>query len=235
MDALGINFGFLLAQLINFGLFAGLAYALAWKPLVAFLDKRSEDIAKGLEDARVASEARANAEAEAKRIVEKARSEAQAIIAEARSSADERAKPIITAAEQEAEAIRQEARARAEEERIAALSNVRGQVVSLAMAAANRLIGESVKVDEKQRERIVTDFFATAATDIKGLSGNLVVTTALPLSDAERSNLEKSLGGKVSEWRVDPSILGGVIVRAGDKVIDGSVRSGLGAMSASLS
>lgn len=231
MDALGINAGFLIAQLVNFGIFAVLAYVMGWKPLLKALDARGEKIAKGLEDARVAEQARANAETEARKILDKARSEAQAIVAEARANADERAKPIVTAAEDEANRIRQDAAVRAEEARNSALSEVRGQVVALAIAAAQRLVGS---LDAKQQERIVNDFFTTAATDIQGLSGNLVVTTALPLSKDEQSSLAKKLGGTVTDWRVDPSILGGVVVRAGDRVVDGSVRSNLNSLQSSL-
>lgn len=231
MEALGINPGFLLAQIINFSIFAGVLYLFGWKPLLSFLDARSERIAKGLEDARVAEQARANAETEARKILDKARAEAQSIVAEARANAEERAKPIVTAAEEEANRIRQDAAVRAEEARNNALSEVRGQVVALAMAAAQRLVGPG---DAKQQERIVNEFFTNAATDIRGLSGNIVVTTALPLSESERSNLAKQLGGTVTEWRVDPAILGGVVVRAGDRVVDGSVRSNLNALQSSL-
>lgn len=232
MEKLGINLGFLIAQIINFLIVFGLMARFAWKPLMDFLDKRSESIAKGLEDAREAADARANAEADAKKILDKARADAQQVVAEARARAEESAKPLLVAAEKEAEKIRQDAQGRAEEERLAALKDVRGQVVALAIAAANKLIGESM--DKKQQEKIVNEFFSTASVQIKGLSGDLVVTTALPLTDSEQSKLAKSLGGNITGWRVDPSILGGVVVRSGDKVIDGSVRASLGSLAGSL-
>jgi F-type H+-transporting ATPase subunit delta len=55
------------------------------------------------------------------------------------------------------------------------------------------------------------------------------VTSALPLDDAERSEIAQALRrvtGKriILEERVDPSILGGVVARVGDTLIDGSVR-----------
>lgn len=56
----------------------------------------------------------------------------------------------------------------------------------------------------------------------------VVVTTAEPLEGGElrrvKSDLEKKLGAKVDiETTVDPQIIGGIIVRMGDKVYDGSV------------
>lgn len=58
------------------------------------------------------------------------------------------------------------------------------------------------------------------------------VTTAVPLSDGERQNLERSLsqaiGKKVTVIaHVNPAIIGGMVARVGGKLIDGSVRTKL--------
>jgi F-type H+-transporting ATPase subunit delta len=66
------------------------------------------------------------------------------------------------------------------------------------------------------------------------LSGILrpVVSTALPLDDGRvaeiKTALEKSTGKKiVLKVEVEPSLIGGVITRIGDKVLDGSVKTQL--------
>ncbi len=58
------------------------------------------------------------------------------------------------------------------------------------------------------------------------------VLSAFPLSDAEAERLKAALGRKFDkavqlESRVDESLIGGVLIRAGDVVIDGSVRGKL--------
>lgn len=58
------------------------------------------------------------------------------------------------------------------------------------------------------------------------------VTSATPLTDAEMTALGERLagmtGGRVDlSVQVDPAILGGVMVRMGDRLIDGSVRGRL--------
>lgn len=59
--------------------------------------------------------------------------------------------------------------------------------------------------------------------------GRVLVTTAVKLNDSERTNLiqqlEKKTGLKIQlEEKVDPAILGGMILMLKDKIIDGSVR-----------
>ncbi|MGH2614741.1 MAG: F0F1 ATP synthase subunit delta [Thermomicrobiales bacterium] len=58
------------------------------------------------------------------------------------------------------------------------------------------------------------------------------VTTAEPLNEAERDlvreKLEAMTGQKVElAIKIDPDIIGGIIIRIGDQVIDGSVRNKL--------
>ena len=55
------------------------------------------------------------------------------------------------------------------------------------------------------------------------------VRTAVPLDEEQRRRLAEALGratGKTVDLRVvlDPSVIGGVVARVGDQVIDGSVR-----------
>ncbi|HLI51738.1 MAG TPA: ATP synthase F1 subunit delta [Thermomicrobiaceae bacterium] len=58
------------------------------------------------------------------------------------------------------------------------------------------------------------------------------VTTAVPLTEKEQSELRDRLSkmvGKTIELRpsVDPNIIGGLVVRIGDNLIDGSIRTQL--------
>lgn len=65
------------------------------------------------------------------------------------------------------------------------------------------------------------------------------VTSAVELTSPERAQLEarlrKQYGDHLDlEYQVDPAILGGVILRVGDRVIDGSVASKLTALRQSI-
>lgn len=226
MERLGINGGFLLAQIINFLILFIAMAALAWRPLIRALEARRERIAKGLEDARLAEQARANAEREAQKLIDQRRAEAQKMVEEGRARGEEQARTVISDAQREAEEIRQRARAEAEEERNATLGEVRSQVAQLAVAAAERVLERSL--DDKTAHSVVADFFGKLPAEMKNLSGyDLEVTSALPLTDAEKQQIKSQTNANNITYKVDPEILGGLILRAGDQVVDLSVQSRL--------
>jgi F0F1-type ATP synthase delta subunit len=60
------------------------------------------------------------------------------------------------------------------------------------------------------------------------------VTSALPLTDAEQANVKQSLNVSTVNFKVNPKILGGLIVRVGDQVVDASVANQMSSMGDSL-
>jgi F-type H+-transporting ATPase subunit delta len=68
--------------------------------------------------------------------------------------------------------------------------------------------------------------------DLRNHVSTAIATSATPLEPAEVSaltgRLEQMTGGRVElDLRVDPSLLGGLAVQVGDRLIDGSVRGRL--------
>jgi F-type H+-transporting ATPase subunit b len=233
LEALGINLGYLLVQVLNFFILIIVLRAWVYKPIVNLLENRRKAIAQGLEDARIAAQARANAEQEAEQVMIKAQQEAAERIRESTERADEAAREIKTEAEGEAADIRHAAYADAEQAKTQALGELRGQVAALAIAAAQRIIGETL--DEKRQHALIDEFFSGVKTGkvtlIEGesLSGSSAeVTSALPLTSKEQDAVRNDIVGKIGSgasisFRVDPNILGGLVIRVGDKVLDGSV------------
>jgi F-type H+-transporting ATPase subunit b len=232
MEALGINLGYLFVQIIAFIVIYVLLTRFIYDPLISVLKERRTRIQKGLEDAEKAANARMNAEAEAEKVLQQARSEAQGIIEEARGRGEEVAAQVQADARAEAERIREDARTSAVEERNTQLAGLRSQVAAISVAVAQQLIGEAL--DEKRQQTLVNDFFAKVPAEAKSLSGSVEVVSAMPLSEAEQDKAKKEIGADNVTFTVDPAILGGLIVRSGDRVVDGSVRSGLGEISQRL-
>jgi F-type H+-transporting ATPase subunit b len=239
LEQLGINPVFLLSQIVSFFVLAFLLRRLAYKPVLDMLERRRERIEQGLEDARLAEEARANAESESRQILEQAHTEAQGIVAEARQQGEAEAAETIEAARSQAQAVLDEARAEAQAERDHLLSEMRGQIAALAIAAANQLVGEAL--DERRQMQLVAEFFSgvkagriKVADEVGELTGEeAVVTSALPLSETDRATyrtyLQTQLGAEANiEFKTNPAILGGVVLRVGDVVVDDSVVSKVG-------
>lgn len=243
MEALGINPGFLLIQIVNLVI----AYVVIAKwivgPIMGLLEKRRQALAQGLEDARVAADARANAEKEAATVLADAQAEAGKIVREATDRAAVAAKDVKSAAEAEAAKARESALAEVEGERNRILGDLRGQVAALSIAAAQKLVGEAL--DEKRQHALLGEFFSGVKSgkvivlddaDFKGESAE--VTSALPLTADEEAILKKDLLAKVGAqaiaFRVDPSILGGLVIKVGDKVMDGSVAGQLESLRSNL-
>jgi len=233
MEALGINLGYLLVQIYNFLIILVVLRAWVYKPILTLLDQRKRRIAQGLEDARVAAEARANAEAEAQKILAGAQQQANARVAEATQRAEKAGADVKVAAEKEAAEIIQKAREEAELERNRVLGDLRGQVAALAIAAAQKLIGETL--DKERQHALIDQFFSGVKSgkvqilEDEAVSGaSAEVTSALPLNESEQAAVKKDITSKLGgaadvAFRVDPSILGGLVVRVGGKVLDGSV------------
>ena len=243
MEALGINLGLIIVQIIAFAIVFLTLNAWVYQPLLNMMETRKQKIAQGLEDARVAAEARANAEKEAAKIVADAQAEAGKVVREATERAATAGKDVKAAAEAEAAKAREAAMAEAELERNRILGDLRGQVAALAVAAANKLVGEAL--DEKKQHALLDEFFSgvksgkVVVLDDAGFKGDSAeVTSALPLSKDEEASVKKDVLAKVGaqavSFRVDPSILGGLVIKVGDKVLDGSVAGKLEGLRQSL-
>jgi len=236
LNSIGINPIFLLAQIVNFAVLALLLRALLYRPITGMLDERRAKIEQGLEDARAAEVARTNAEAERQSILEAAHAEAQRLRAEANQQAEQAAAKIRADAQAEAVKIKADALSGLSAERDKMLSELRGQIAALAIAASNKLIGESL--DRQRQEALIADFFAQVPAEVRsglaGVAGEAEVVSAVPLTPDEQARVKHELALTQANFRVDPKLLGGLRVRVGDKVVDGSVAGQLEALHSSL-
>ena len=233
MEKLGLNLGFLLFQIFNFSIMVILLYAWAYKPIVRMLENRRNKIAQGLEDARIAGEARANAEREAEKILADAQAKANKVIRDATDRAEAASREVRASADAEISKEREAALVEVQQERDRILGEIRNQVAALAIAATQKLILETL--DEKRQHVLIDEFFSGVKSgkvvvlenvSVSGASAE--VTSALTLTQEENEIVKKDILTRVGSqatvtFRVDPSILGGLVVRVGDKVFDASV------------
>lgn len=159
MDALGISWQLLLAQIFNFLLLVVILRLTLYEPVLRMLDRRKERIAQSMRDAERVSAAAQEAEAEKAKVLDIARREAQEIRAQAARDTEKIAQEIRSRAEQEATEIRIRAQEDAQKQVSIALSDANKQIAELAILATEQLLGrELAKKDEQAR--FVSEFLA---------------------------------------------------------------------------
>jgi F-type H+-transporting ATPase subunit b len=159
---LTINLFWVLVSAINFLLLLAIVWTFAFKPLAKTLDDRKAAIEQGLKDAEQARRDRESAEAERVATLAEARREANDILARAQKVAQETRDSDIAATRDELERMRVRATAEIEAEKTRAIADLRGEVADLALAAAGRVVGETMS-DDRQR-RLVQEFLTSADT-----------------------------------------------------------------------
>lgn len=86
----------------------------------------------------------------------------------------------------------------------------------------------------------ILDYFDGQAKEYKKI-GVVKVATPLPLSAIQKSEIENKLLGVTGyeklemDYQLDQSLLGGIVIRIGDRILDNSIRSKMDAMSRELS
>ena len=148
---LTINLFWVIVAALNFLIFLAVIWAMAFKPLSAMLASRRERIEQGLKDAEQARRERESAEQARVALLVEARREANEIIGRAQRVAEETRDADIAATRAELERMRARATAEIDAEKQRAIGELRGEVASLALAAAGRVVGETMTSDREKR------------------------------------------------------------------------------------
>ncbi len=156
MEALGINLGYIISQIVNFTLLALLLYFVAYKPILRMLDERSARIKKGLEDAELASKRAAEMEQEFERRMGEARKEGQEVIAQATQMSEKARQDILDKAREESRAQVERAKEEIIRERELAMAELRQQVADLSLLISEKVIGATL--DEQRQRQLIAEF-----------------------------------------------------------------------------
>jgi F-type H+-transporting ATPase subunit b len=156
LEALGINLGYLISQIVNFTLLAVLLYFVAYKPILRMLDERSARIKQGLDDAEQASRRAAEMEQEFEQRLAEARKEGQEIVAQATQMSEKARQEILETAREEARAQVEKAKEEISRERELAMSELRQQVADLSLNISEKVIGEAM--DQQRQRDLIAEF-----------------------------------------------------------------------------
>ena len=118
-----------------------------------------------------------------------------------------------------------------------------GTVALVAFFANRQITADLVMERDRQLVQVAAMPAGTAVdlitTDVGGTTLDVSVITAFPLSDAIEDKLAASLKERlqrdvVLHSEIDKDLIGGAVIRAGDLVIDGSVRGKLARLAESM-
>jgi F-type H+-transporting ATPase subunit b len=158
MEKLGINWGLLIAQLVNVILLVWLLSRFLYRPILNMLNERTQRIQDSLRDAEQVKQQLANAKRDYDAEIAKARQEAAGVLAQAQERARVQEAEIIAQARQEAERLRAEAREQALQERDQLLREVKGQVADLVTLTASRVLGAELQA--RGHDRLIEESLA---------------------------------------------------------------------------
>lgn len=155
LDLFGVNGKLLLAQVINFGIIAFVLAKWVFKPLLAAMDTREQDIKTGLKNAEQAKRDREHAQESAKKIEREARAEAKEILAESEKQAKIAQAEQLVIAKEELDRLQKEAQMRAQAEHVAAMTQFRREAAELVLAATKKVANKTL--NESEHRDLVSD------------------------------------------------------------------------------
>lgn len=156
MSGLSINFFWVIATALSFIIFLNLIWRFGFDPIANILTVRKSRIDQGLADAVQARKDLEAGMAERDRVIAEARREANALVAASAQAAQQLREADIAATKAELDRMRVKAVADIAAERDHALADLRSQVADLALAAAAKVVAETM-TDPRQR-RLVEEF-----------------------------------------------------------------------------
>lgn len=145
----------LIGQAISFIFFVWFCMKFVWPPIMAALEERKKKIAEGLAAAERGIHEQELAEQRAAELIVEAKKEASTIIAQANKRASDIVEEAKGTARTEGERIVAAASAEIEQEVNRAKEHLRGQVVSIAVAGAGKVLGR--EIDDKAHDSLLKD------------------------------------------------------------------------------
>ncbi|TDY03717.1 F0F1 ATP synthase subunit B [Thiohalophilus thiocyanatoxydans] len=148
----------LIGQTLTFIVFVWFCMKFVWPPIMNALNERKKKIADGLAAAERGAHEKELAEKKAAEVLHEAKQQAQDIINQAQKRASEIVEESKETARSEGERIIATANAEIEQEVNRAREELRGQVASLAVAGAGKILKR--EIDAKANEDLLKDLVA---------------------------------------------------------------------------
>jgi F-type H+-transporting ATPase subunit b len=151
MEALGIDLKLFIAQAINFIIVMLLLWKFAYTPILNMLMERKNKIEQGLKDSEEAAQAKAKAETESEKILEKAYKDANEIIKNAKAAAASEGSIIIKKSSEQADRIMKSAKEEAASTKEKVMNEAKKEISDVVVIALDKIVGNELTADQKNK------------------------------------------------------------------------------------
>jgi len=150
------NPGLIVWTIVSFVCLVLILRKFAWEPILEALHKREQYVRDTLDRAERARTEAAQLLDENRKQLERAEQEGHRILTESRSLAEKLKDEIVQKANQQSRRLVEQAKDEIERDKEAALAQLRNEVASLAIAAAEKILDETL--DDNRRRKIVDSY-----------------------------------------------------------------------------
>ena len=154
MELLVPEFGLVILQTIAFLLLMFLLAKFAWKPVLAAIKEREQSIDDALNKAELAKQEMARLTSQNEELMKQARAERDEILKEAKILKDSIVNEAKTSAQTEGAKLIEKARIEIENQKKAALAELKGQVSTLSLDIAERVLCSQLDDKAKQQDLV---------------------------------------------------------------------------------
>lgn len=154
----------MIAQVLNFLILAAILRAVAYKPVARLLQQRSDSIKNSIDKAEADKKAAAETLAEYKNQLAEANRKAQAIVDKAELTARQEREALVAETKKEIDKMKQNAQEEIQNERNRAFEQMKAEIVSLSLAAAEKIVAKNLST--KDNDKLVNDFISNLDEDM---------------------------------------------------------------------
>lgn len=152
IDALGIDIKILIAQLVNFAIIYFVLKKFAWNKIMAFLEKRQQEIEQGLNNAKEAEKTLESSNAIKEEMVIEARRQAAQIVGDAQAQANQIGDEIINKAQEKASQIMQNGEAEIAKQKSQMLREVKDELADLVVLGVQNVVATGIDKNQVQEK-----------------------------------------------------------------------------------
>ena len=149
--AFGVDWAHLIAQIISFGIVCFLLHRFAYRPVLAMLESRREEIAEGLANAEKIKAELARTEAQRQEVMTQANTQATKLIEQARAAAARVQEQETQKAIAAAETIIAKAREATAQDHARMLAELKREVGRLVVLTTGAVTGKVLTPDDQRR------------------------------------------------------------------------------------